>query len=55
MKKWKILFLHRLWGLSIGLFWGILFTERPLWFTIIVSVAIMYFLLFGNTHFREGS
>lgn len=51
--KW-IFFWHRIWGLSVGLFMGTLSIEKPLWLTILLTSAFVYFMVFGNTHFRRN-
>ncbi len=53
MKKWKVLLCHRIWGLSFGIFFGTIFIDKPQWLSIIIVIPCLYFLIFGDTHFKE--
>ena len=49
MKKIKLV--NRLWGFSIGLFWGTFWNPAaPLWFKVVTGIACGYFMTFGDTH-----
>jgi len=49
----KLLLIHRLWGLSMGLVASLVGVDRPLWFQIVIIVLFLYFMIFGDTHFRK--
>lgn len=50
----KLLLIHRLWGFSIGLAVSLIGVDRPLWIKIVIIILFVYFMIFGDTHFRKG-
>jgi len=53
MKNWKLLLGHRLWGFSIGVLVGFLPVDKPTWVSIVIMIPFMYFMVFGDSHFKE--
>lgn len=53
MKMYKLLLVNRLWGFSLGVFAGTISIDKPLWVSIIITIPVVYFLLFGDSHFRK--
>ena len=42
------LFVHRLWGFSIGMFWTGVLLDVPTYMKILMGVPFFYFLIFGD-------
>lgn len=49
----KLLLIHRLWGFSIGLGVSLIGVDRSLWIKIAIIILFMYFMIFGDIHFRK--
>jgi len=52
----KLLLGHRLHGFVMGLYTVVMFMDNQGWhliFKIVVAALVMYFFIFGTTHFKD--
>lgn len=49
----RLLFGHRLWGFSLGLFFGNIMPAPPKVVVGLIMTSVIYFIFFGADHFKE--